>query len=95
MCHVMWSDKAVHTKMFVLGNPTDSFFAVLHSFFKASIIETARAATVMVWLLVVIVCGAAVLLGLAWKEVAENATLADLLVQISATQEYLRRVATY
>ena len=48
----------------------------------------------MVWLLVVIVCGAAVLLGPAWKEVAEHATLADLLEQISATQEYLRRVAS-
>ena len=48
----------------------------------------------MVWLLVVIVCGAAVLLGPAWKEVAEHATLDDPLEQISATQEYLRRVAS-
>ena len=48
----------------------------------------------MVWLLVLIVCGAAVVLGPVWKEVAEHATLADVLEQISAGQEYLGRVAS-
>ena len=32
-----------------------------------------------VWLLVLVVCGAAVLLGPVWTEIAEHATLADLL----------------
>ena len=47
-----------------------------------------------VWLLVLVVCGAAVLLGPVWTEIAEHATLADLLEVASSNREYLGRVAT-
>ena len=41
-----------------------------------------------------VVCGAAVLLGPVWTEIAEHATLADLLEVASSNREYLGRVAT-
>ena len=47
-----------------------------------------------VWLLVFVVCGAAVLLGPVWSEIAEHTTLAYLLEVASSNREYLGRVAT-
>ena len=47
-----------------------------------------------VWLLVLVVCGTAVLLGPVWTEIAEHATLAYLLEVASSNREYLGRVAT-
>ena len=44
----------------------------------------------VVWLLVLVICGAAVLLSPVWTEIAEHATLADLL-----EVEYLGRVVTW
>ena len=58
-------------------------------------LEQTRAVLAMVvWLLVLVVCGAAVLLGPVWTETAEHATLADLLEVASSNREYLGRVAT-
>jgi len=48
----------------------------------------------VVWLLVLVVCGAAVLLGPVWTKIAEHATLADLLEVVSSNREYLGRVVT-
>ena len=50
----------------------------------------------VVWLLVLVVqlCGAAVLLSPVWTEIAEHATLADLLEVVSSNREYLGRVVT-
>ena len=39
-------------------------------------------------------CGAAVLLSPVWTEIAEHATLADLLEVVSSNREYLGRVVT-
>ena len=47
-----------------------------------------------VWLLVLVVCGAAVLLGPVWIQTAEHTTLADLLEVVSSIREYLGTVAT-
>ena len=41
------------------------------------------------WLLVLVVCGTAVLLGPVWTKIAEHATLADL---VSSNREHLGRV---
>ena len=41
-----------------------------------------------------VVCGAAVLLSPVWTEIAEHATLADLLEVVSSNREYLGRVVT-
>ena len=46
----------------------------------------------VVWLLVLVVCGAAVLLSPVWTEIAEHTTLADLLEVVSSNREYLGRV---
>ena len=47
----------------------------------------------VVWLLVLVVCGAAaVLLSPDWTEIAEHTTLADLLEVVSSNREYLGRV---
>ena len=48
-----------------------------------------------VWLLVLVVCGVAVLVGQVWTEIAEYTTLADLLEVVSSTRKYLSRVACY
>ena len=48
----------------------------------------------VVWLLVLVVCGAAVPLSPVWTEIAEHATLADLLEVVSSDREYLGRVVT-
>ena len=47
-----------------------------------------------VWLLVLVVCGTAVMLGPVWTQTAEHTTLADLLEVVSSNREYLGRVAT-
>ena len=47
-----------------------------------------------VWLLVLVVCGAGVLLRPVWTEIAEHATLAYLLEVASSNREYLGRVVT-
>ena len=47
-----------------------------------------------VWLLVLVVCGTAVMLGPVWTQTAEHTTLADLLEVVSSIREYLGRVAT-
>ena len=47
-----------------------------------------------VWLLVLVVCGAAVMLGPVWTQTAEHTTLADLLEVVSSIREYLGRIAT-
>ena len=49
----------------------------------------------VVWLLVLVICGAAVLLSPVWTEIAEHATLADLLEVVSSIREYLGRVVTW
>ena len=46
------------------------------------------------WLLVLVVCGAAVLLSPVWTEIAEHTTLADLLEVVSSNRKYLGRVVT-
>ena len=48
---------------------------------------------IAVWLLGLVVCGAAVLLGPVWTEIAEHTTLADLEAVLSG-REYLERVLT-
>ena len=48
----------------------------------------------VVWLLVLVVCGAAVLLSPVWTKIAEHANLADLLEVVSSNREYLGRVVT-
>ena len=47
-----------------------------------------------VWLLVLVVCGTAVMLGPVQTQIAEHTTLADLLEVVSSNREYLGRVAT-
>jgi len=46
------------------------------------------------WFPVLVGCGAAVLLSPVWTEIAEHATLADLLEVVSSNREYLGRVVT-
>ena len=48
----------------------------------------------VVWLLVRVVCGAAVLLGPVWTEIAEHTIHADLLEVVSSNREYFGRVVT-
>ena len=53
------------------------------------------ALVMVVWLLVLVICGAAVLLGPVWTEIiTEHAMFADLLEAPLSTSEYLGRVAT-
>ena len=40
----------------------------------------------VVWLLVLVVCGAAILLGPVWSEIAEHTTIADLLEVVSSNR---------
>ena len=42
-----------------------------------------------VWLLVLVVCGTAVMLGPVWTQIAEHTTLADLIEVVSSNREYL------
>ena len=44
--------------------------------------------------IVLVVCGAAVLLSPVWTEIAEHATLANLLEVVSSNREYLGKVVT-
>lgn len=46
-----------------------------------------------VWLLELVVWGAAVLLGPIWTEIAEHTTLADFLEVVLSGREYMGRVA--
>ena len=49
----------------------------------------------MIWLLLVVVVGAAVVFGPAWTEAEEHITLADLLEQVSSKQYLERSVSVF
>ena len=57
--------------------------------FKSTVTEVCN---IMIWLLVLVLCGAVAVFGPAWVEIEEHATLADLLEKTTGQEYVLRRV---